>query len=95
MGGDMVWIMTPLIRFAGRADEIIRPSEIPVSVSAESRLLKTLSFAKPLDEFLRESVTSARTWPANTIDSGISKKVIRDSDAGGVTIQLLETAEFD
>ena len=31
MGGDMVWIMTPFVRFAGRANEIIRPSQIPVS----------------------------------------------------------------
>ena len=31
MGGDMVWIMTPFIRFAGRANEIVRPIDIPVS----------------------------------------------------------------
>ena len=31
MGGDTVWIMTPFVRFAGRANEIIRPTEIPVS----------------------------------------------------------------
>jgi putative ABC transport system permease protein len=32
MGGDMVWIMTPFVRFAGRANEIIRPAEVPVSI---------------------------------------------------------------
>ena len=31
MGGDMVWIMAPFVRFAGRANEIIRPDEVPVS----------------------------------------------------------------
>ncbi|HUA85922.1 MAG TPA: ADOP family duplicated permease [Bryobacteraceae bacterium] len=31
MGGDMVWIMNPFIRFPGRAMEILRPREIPVS----------------------------------------------------------------
>ncbi len=31
MGGDMVWIMTPFVRFPGRANEIIRPWEIPTS----------------------------------------------------------------
>ena len=31
MGGDMVWIMTPVINFAGRANEIIRPRMIPIS----------------------------------------------------------------
>ncbi|HEV2690905.1 MAG TPA: ABC transporter permease [Bryobacteraceae bacterium] len=31
MGGDMVWIMTPIIRLPGRANEIIRPREVPVS----------------------------------------------------------------
>jgi predicted permease len=31
MGGDMVWIMSPVIRFAAHADEMIRPREIPVS----------------------------------------------------------------
>jgi MacB-like periplasmic core domain len=31
MGGDMVWIITPLIRFPGRANEIIRPVQIPMS----------------------------------------------------------------
>ena len=31
MGGDMVWIMTPFVRFPGRANEIIRPVQIPVS----------------------------------------------------------------
>ncbi len=31
MGGDMVWIMTPFVRFAGRANELVRPFQIPVS----------------------------------------------------------------
>jgi len=31
MGGDMVWIMAPFVRFAGRANEVIRPDEVPVS----------------------------------------------------------------
>lgn len=31
MGGDMVWIATPFVRFPGRANEIIRPREVPVS----------------------------------------------------------------
>ncbi len=31
MGGDMVWIMTPIIRFPGRPGEAIRPTEIPVA----------------------------------------------------------------
>jgi predicted permease len=31
MGGDMVWIMTPFVRFPGRANEILRPLQIPVS----------------------------------------------------------------
>lgn len=31
MGGDMVWIMTPFIRFSGRAKETIHPTEIQVS----------------------------------------------------------------
>jgi putative ABC transport system permease protein len=31
MGGDMVWIMTPFVHFPGRANEIVRPAQIPVS----------------------------------------------------------------
>ncbi len=31
MGGDMVWIMTPIVRFPGRANETVRPTEVPVS----------------------------------------------------------------
>jgi predicted permease len=31
MGGDMAWIMTPFVRFAGRAVETIRPREIQIS----------------------------------------------------------------
>jgi predicted permease len=31
MGGDMVWIMIPVIHFPGRANETIRPVEVPVS----------------------------------------------------------------
>jgi predicted permease len=31
MGGAMVWIMTPIIRFSGRANETVRPIEVPVS----------------------------------------------------------------
>jgi predicted permease len=31
MGGHMVWIMTPIIRFPGRASETIQPVEVPVS----------------------------------------------------------------
>ena len=31
MGGDMVWIMEPVIRFPGRAKETVRPVEVPVS----------------------------------------------------------------
>jgi len=31
MGGDMVWIMTPIVRFPGRGNEAIRPTEVPVS----------------------------------------------------------------
>jgi len=31
MGGDMVWIMTPIIRLPGRANETVRPREVPVS----------------------------------------------------------------
>jgi putative ABC transport system permease protein len=31
MGGDMVWIMTPIIRMPGGANEIVRPREVPVS----------------------------------------------------------------
>jgi hypothetical protein len=31
MGGDMVWIMTPVIRLPGRANEVVRPHEVPVS----------------------------------------------------------------
>ncbi len=31
MGGAMVWIMTPVIRFPGRANETVRPVEVPVS----------------------------------------------------------------
>ncbi len=31
MGGDMVWIMTPIIRMPGRANETVRPREVPVS----------------------------------------------------------------
>lgn len=31
MGGDMAWIMTPIIRFSGRAKETARPRETPVS----------------------------------------------------------------
>ncbi|HEY1340959.1 MAG TPA: ADOP family duplicated permease, partial [Bryobacteraceae bacterium] len=31
MGGDMVWIMTPVIRLPGAANETIRPREVPVS----------------------------------------------------------------
>jgi putative ABC transport system permease protein len=31
MGGDMVWIMTPIIRLPGRANETIQPVEVPVS----------------------------------------------------------------
>lgn len=31
MGGDMVWIGTPIIRFPGRVSELIRPTDVPVS----------------------------------------------------------------
>ncbi len=31
IGGDMVWIMTPIVRWAGRANETVRPREVPVS----------------------------------------------------------------
>jgi predicted permease len=31
MGGAMVWIMTPIIHFPGRASETVRPVEVPVS----------------------------------------------------------------
>jgi len=31
MGGDMVWIMTPIIRLPGGANETVRPREVPVS----------------------------------------------------------------
>ncbi|HLK70160.1 MAG TPA: ADOP family duplicated permease [Bryobacteraceae bacterium] len=31
MGGDMVWIQTPIIRFPGRSKEVVRPREVPVS----------------------------------------------------------------
>ena len=31
MGGAMVWIMTPIIRLPGRANETVRPVEVPVS----------------------------------------------------------------
>ncbi|MGA2738350.1 MAG: ADOP family duplicated permease [Bryobacteraceae bacterium] len=31
MGGAMVWIMTPIIRLPGRANEMVRPVEVPVS----------------------------------------------------------------
>jgi len=31
MGGDFVWISTPIIRLPGRANETVRPTEVPVS----------------------------------------------------------------
>jgi predicted permease len=31
MGGDLVWIMEPIIRLPGRANETVRPREVPVS----------------------------------------------------------------
>jgi len=31
MGGAMVWVMTPIIRLSGRANETVRPVEAPVS----------------------------------------------------------------
>ncbi|HLJ48164.1 MAG TPA: ABC transporter permease [Bryobacteraceae bacterium] len=31
IGGDMVWIMSPIIRWPGRATETVRPREVPVS----------------------------------------------------------------
>jgi predicted permease len=31
MGGDLVWIQTPIIRLPGGADETVRPREVPVS----------------------------------------------------------------
>ncbi len=31
MGGDLVWIMTPVVRLPGRANETVRPREVPVS----------------------------------------------------------------
>ena len=31
MGGDMVWIMTPIVHLPGRANETVRPREVPVS----------------------------------------------------------------
>jgi putative ABC transport system permease protein len=31
MGGDMAWIMTPIIRLPGRMKESVRPREVPVS----------------------------------------------------------------
>ena len=31
MGGDMVWIETPIIRLPGRLNEAVRPREVPVS----------------------------------------------------------------
>ena len=31
MGGAMVWIMQPFVRFPGRARETLRPVEVPVS----------------------------------------------------------------
>ncbi|MFN7996286.1 MAG: ADOP family duplicated permease [Bryobacteraceae bacterium] len=31
MGGDMVWIMTPVIRLPGRANEVVRPVDVRVS----------------------------------------------------------------
>ncbi len=31
MGGDLVWIMTPIIRLPGGANETVRPREVPVS----------------------------------------------------------------
>jgi predicted permease len=31
MGGDLVWIMLPIIRLPGRANETVRPTQVPVS----------------------------------------------------------------
>ena len=31
MGGDMAWVMTPVIRLAGQPNETVRPREVPVS----------------------------------------------------------------
>ncbi|MDQ2839865.1 MAG: FtsX-like permease family protein [Acidobacteriota bacterium] len=31
MGGDLVWISLPIIRLPGRANETVRPSEVPIS----------------------------------------------------------------
>jgi putative ABC transport system permease protein len=31
MGGDMAWILTPTIRLPGRANEVVRPVDVPVS----------------------------------------------------------------
>jgi putative ABC transport system permease protein len=31
MGGDMVWMMMPFVRFSGRQNETIRPVQIPIS----------------------------------------------------------------
>jgi predicted permease len=38
MGGDMVWIMEPVIHFPGRAKETVRPVEVPVSAGFCSAL---------------------------------------------------------
>lgn len=58
MGGDMVWIMTPIIRLPGHANETVRPVEVPVSAGFFSAMQIRWIAGR---DFLPEEIAAAKS----------------------------------
>lgn len=71
MGGAMVWIMTPIIRLPGRANETVRPVEVPVSDGFFSAL--EIRWVAGRD-FLPEEI--ARNSPAVIVNQAFADKFL-------------------
>jgi predicted permease len=84
MGGDMVWIMTPIIRLPGRANETVRPVEAPVSDGFFSALrIRWISGR----DFLPEEIAS--NSPAVIVNQAFADKFYPGQNPIGETFDKL------
>jgi predicted permease len=84
MGGDMAWIMTPIVRFPGRTNEPVRPREVPVS-SGFFRAMQIRWIAGR--DFLPEEI--AANSPSVIVNQAFVDKFLPGQDAIGQRFEKL------
>jgi hypothetical protein len=84
MGGAMAWIMTPIIRLPGRANETLRPVEVPVSEGFFSAMQIRWIAGR---DFLPEEV--ATNSPSVIVNQAFVDKFLRGQNPIGRTFVKL------